>query len=183
MWKFLLPAVVFAGLAALFVVGLNPNRDIHALPSPLIGKPAPDFSLTDVLDPSHTVSNSDYQGQVYVFNVWATWCVACRQEHAALLEIAQQHVVPIVGLDWNLDHNDERTRAAKWLRQLGNPYQAVAYDEDGRTAINWGVYGAPETYLVDGSGHILYKFISPMTLEVWEKEFLPRIAAAKRSGA
>ena len=179
MWKFLLPAVVFAGLAALFVVGLNPNRDIHALPSPLIGKPAPQFTLTDVLDAGHQVGNASLQGQVYVFNVWATWCAGCRQEHEALLAIAQQNVVPIIGLDWN----DDRAKATQWLRQLGNPYTQVGFDNEGRVAIDWGVYGAPETFLVDGQGRVLFKHIAPLTLEVWQQEFLPRISAAKRSGA
>jgi len=179
MWKFLLPGAAFAALCVLFVVGLDPKRDIHALPSPLIGKPAPQFSLSDVLDPARTVSNKELQGQIYVFNVWATWCAGCRQEHATLLEIAQQKVVPIIGLDWN----DQRDKATQWLTQLGNPYTAVGFDNEGRTAIDWGVYGAPETFLVDATGHVLYKHIAPMTLEVWQQEFLPRIAAARRGGA
>jgi cytochrome c biogenesis protein CcmG, thiol:disulfide interchange protein DsbE len=179
MWKFLLPFAAFVALVVLFAFGLNPNRDIHALPSPLIGKPAPSFTLTDVLDPSRSVSNSTLKGQVYVLNVWGTWCVACREEHEELLAIAQQHVVPIIGLDYM----DERDQAKLWLQQFGNPYQAVAFDSDGRTAIDWGVYGAPETYLVDGQGRVIYKFISPMTRQVWEQDFLPRIAAARRGGA
>jgi len=179
MWKFALPAAAFVALVVLFAFGLNPKRDIHALPSPLIGKPAPLFSLADVLDPAHTVSNGALKGQVYVLNVWGTWCVACREEHEALLAIAQQRVVPIIGLDYM----DEREKAKQWLTQLGNPYQAVAFDTDGRTAIDWGVYGAPETFLVDGQGRVVYKFISPMTAEVWENEFLPRIQAARRGGA
>ena len=179
MWKFALPAAAFVALVVLFAFGLNPKRDIHALPSPLIGKPAPLFSLGDVLDPAHTVSNGALKGQVYVLNVWGTWCVACREEHEALLAIAQQRVVPIIGLDYM----DEREKAKQWLTQLGNPYQAVAFDTDGRTAIDWGVYGAPETFLVDGQGRVVYKFISPMTAEVWENEFLPRIQAARRGGA
>ena len=180
MWKFLLP---FCGgviaLAVLFAFGLNPKRDIHALPSPLIGKAAPLFTLSDVVDPNRIVSNAALKGQVYVLNVWGTWCVACRQEHEALLAISQQRVVPIIGLDYM----DERDKAKQWLEQLGNPYTAVAFDTDGRTAIDWGVYGAPETFLVDGRGRVLYKFISPMTPEIWEQEFLPRIAAARRGGA
>jgi cytochrome c biogenesis protein CcmG/thiol:disulfide interchange protein DsbE len=104
--------------------------------------------------------------------------VACREEQEELLAIARQHVVPIIGLDYR----DNQDKAKLWLTQLGNPYAAVPFDGDGRTAIDWGVYGAPETYLVDAHGRIIYKFISPMTQEVWEKEFLPRIAAA-RSGA
>jgi cytochrome c biogenesis protein CcmG, thiol:disulfide interchange protein DsbE len=179
MWKFVLPAAAFVALVVLFAFGLNPNRDIHALPSPLIGKAAPLFSLGDVLDPAHIVSNGALKGQVYVLNVWGTWCVACREEHEALLAIARERVVPIIGLDYM----DEREKAKQWLTQLGNPYQAVAFDTDGRTAIDWGVYGAPETFLVDGQGRVVYKFISPMTPEVWEHEFLPRIQAARRGGA
>jgi len=179
MWKFLLPMGAFVALAALFAFGLNPNRDIHALPSPLIGKPAPLFNLTDVMDPARTVSNAALKGQVYILNVWGTWCVACRQEQEALLDIARQHVVPIVGLDYM----DQREKAQAWLTQLGNPYSGVAFDTDGRTAIDWGVYGAPETFLVDGQGRIIYKFISPITPDVWRHDFLPRIEAARRSGA
>jgi cytochrome c biogenesis protein CcmG/thiol:disulfide interchange protein DsbE len=179
MWKFLLPFAAFIALAVLFAFGLNPNRDIHALPSPLIGKPAPEIALTDVLDPSLSVSNAALKGQVYIVNVWGTWCEACRQEHEALLAIAQQRVVPIIGLVYM----DKRDAAKQWLEQLGNPYSQVAFDSDGRTAINWGVYGAPETFLVDASGRVVYKFISPMTSQIWQREFLPRIAAARRSGA
>jgi cytochrome c biogenesis protein CcmG/thiol:disulfide interchange protein DsbE len=179
MWKFLLPFAAFIALAVLFAFGLNPNRDIHALPSPLIGKPAPAFALTDLLDPAHSVTNTGLNGQIYVLNVWATWCIPCREEHPALLAIAQQHVVPIIGLNWK----DQRDRAKQWLEQLGNPYQAVAFDGDGRAAIDWGVYGAPETYLVDGRGRVIYKFISPMTQDVWDREFMPRIEAARRGGA
>lgn len=179
MWKFLLPFVAFVTLVVLFAFGLNPKRDIHALPSPLIGKAAPQFTLSDVLDPSRTVSNASLKGQVYVLNVWGTWCGECRIEHPQLLAIAQTHVVPIIGLVYL----DQRAKAAQWLEELGNPYQAVAFDSDGRTAINWGVYGAPETFLVDGKGRIIYKFISPMTQDVWDREFLPRIAAARRDGA
>jgi cytochrome c biogenesis protein CcmG/thiol:disulfide interchange protein DsbE len=179
MWKFLLPAAAFVALAVLFAFGLNPKRDIHALPSPLIGKPAPEFALTDVLDANRVVSNTSLKGQVYVLNVWATWCVPCREEHPSLLAIAHSSSVPLIGLNWK----DNRARAKLWLEQLGNPYQAVAFDGDGRAAIDWGVYGAPETYLVGKDGKVLFKFISPMSQEVWDQEFVPRIAAAQRSGA
>jgi cytochrome c biogenesis protein CcmG, thiol:disulfide interchange protein DsbE len=179
MWKFLIPVAAFVGLVVLFALGLNPNRDIRALPSPLIGKPAPAIALTDVLDPNRPVTNAAFQGQVYVVNVWGTWCEACREEHDELLTIAQQKVVPIIGLVYM----DQRDRAQQWLRQLGNPYTAVAFDNDGRTAIDWGVYGAPETFLIDGHGRVIYKFVSPITPEVWEHEFLPRIEAARRAGA
>ena len=179
MWKFLLPFAAFVALVVLFAFGLNPKRDIHALPSPLIGKSAPAFTLTDVLDPARPVSNAAFRGQIYLLNVWGTWCYECRAEHDALLAISRSHVVPIIGLDYM----DQREKAKEWLEQLGNPYQAVAFDTDGRTAIDWGVYGAPETFLVDGQGRVIFKFISPMTPEVWQREFLPRIAAARRGGA
>jgi cytochrome c biogenesis protein CcmG, thiol:disulfide interchange protein DsbE len=178
MWKFLLPFAAFVALVVLFAMGLNPNRDIHALPSPLIGKPAPEFTLTDVRDETSVVTNSTLKGQVYVLNVWASWCLPCRQEHEALLAISREKIVPIIGLDYM----DDRNKAKLLLEQLGNPYTAVPFDKDGRTAIDWGVYGAPETYLVNAKGQIVFKFISPMTQEIWEKEFMPRIAAA-RSGA
>lgn len=179
MWKFLLPFAAFVALAVLFAFGLNPNRDIHALPSPLIGKPAPLFTLGDVLDPTRSVSNSSLKGEVYVLNVWGTWCHECRVEHDELLAIARQRVVPIIGLVYM----DQRDKAKEWLEELGNPYAQVAFDTDGRAAIDWGVYGAPETFLVDGQGRILYKFVSPITEQVWQREFLPRIAAARRGGA
>ena len=179
MWKFVIPVAAFVALAVLFAFGLNPHRDIHALPSPLIGKEAPKLDLTDVMDPSRRVDTAALKGQVYVLNVWGTWCIACREEHEELLAIARQHVVPLIGLDYM----DQRDKAQQWLTQLGNPYESVGFDTDGRTAIDWGVYGAPETFLVDGRGRVIYKFISPMTAEVWQDEFLPRIAAARRSGA
>jgi cytochrome c biogenesis protein CcmG, thiol:disulfide interchange protein DsbE len=178
MWKFLLPFAAFVALVVLFAFGLNPKRDIHALPSPLIGKPAPEFALTDVLDASRIVSNSTLKGQIYLLNVWGTWCVECRVEHEQLLAMSRQHVVPIIGLDYM----DDRDKAKQFLEQLGNPYTAVAFDADSRTTIDWGVYGAPETFLVDAQGRVIFKFVSPMTQQVWEKEFLPRIAAA-RGGA
>jgi cytochrome c biogenesis protein CcmG/thiol:disulfide interchange protein DsbE len=179
MWKFLLPMGAFIVLVVFFALGLNPTRDIRALPSPLIGKAAPVFTLTDVLDGSRTVSNASLKGQVYMVNVWGTWCVGCRQEHETLLAIARENVVPIFGIDWK----DEREKATAWLRQLGNPYQAVAFDSEGRTAIDWGVYGAPETFLIDAQGRVIFKHIAPMTPEVWQQDFLPRIAQARRGGA
>jgi cytochrome c biogenesis protein CcmG, thiol:disulfide interchange protein DsbE len=184
MWKFILPFAAFIGLVVLFAFGLNPKRDIHELPSPLIGKQAPLFSLSQLNDPISTVSNVSLQGQVYVLNVWGTWCPECRVEHPALLAIAQQKVVPIIGIDWSIDHGvEERQKAQQWLERLGNPYTAVVFDQDGRTVIDWGVTAAPETFLVDGHGRVIYKFISPVTEEVWQREFLPRIAAARRAGA
>jgi cytochrome c biogenesis protein CcmG, thiol:disulfide interchange protein DsbE len=179
MWKFLLPFAAFLGLVVLFALGLNPKRDIHELPSPLIGKPAPEFALMDVMDATHVVSNSTLKGQVYVLNVWGTWCAECRAEHSTLLAIASQHAVPLIGLDWM----DQREKARQFLEELGNPYQAVGFDADGRAAIDWGAYGAPETFLIDTHGRVIFKFITPVTQEIWDSEFMPRITAARGSGA
>lgn len=173
MWRYLIPAGVFAALVAFFFIGLG--RDKETLPSPLIGKPAPQFELPSVEDPARKISSKDFAGQMYVVNVWATWCVECRHEHEALLEIASRNEVPIVGLNWN----DELQLAQQWLRQLGNPYVGSAFDAEGRVAIEWGVYGAPETFLVDRSGKIIFKHISPLTVEIWERDFVPLIRQSK----
>lgn len=179
MWKFLLPMAAFIALLVFFALGLSPDRDIRAIPSPLIGKSAPMFSLPDLSNPDKSVGNAAFSGQVYLLNVWGTWCVGCRQEHETLMTIAARNVVPIIGLNWK----DERDKAQSWLAQLGNPYRAVAFDDVGRTAIDWGVYGAPETFLVDKKGRVIFKLIAPMTMEAWEKQFLPRIAAAQKEPA
>lgn len=175
MWRYLIPGAVFLVLVGFFVVGLF--RDPTAIPSPLIGKPAPAFSLPAVEDTAQTVSLEQYKGQVWVLNVWGTWCPGCREEHALLLDIARTNVVPLVGLNWK----DDLTLARQWLDQLGDPYQATAFDAEGRVGIDWGVYGAPETFLVDANGQVVFKYISPLTREVWEQEFLPRIATAKQA--
>lgn len=169
--RFLVPALAFAVLVGFFVVGLN--RDPGQIPSPLIGKPAPPFALESLGDPKWTVGPADFAGRPWLLNVWATWCGGCRQEHDALLAIARQERVPIMGLNWR----DDRSLALRWLEELGNPYVSVAYDPEGRTAIDWGVYGAPETFLIDASGRVAKKHIGPITLDVWEREFLPLLEA------
>jgi cytochrome c biogenesis protein CcmG/thiol:disulfide interchange protein DsbE len=175
MWRYLIPIAIFAVLFGFLFVGLN--RDPGYVPSPLIGKSAPAFSLTTVEDPNKKVSPADFRGKPFVLNVWGTWCVECRREHQTLLEISNQGLVPIVGLNWK----DELDPARDWLKQLGNPYTATAFDPEGRAGIDWGVYGAPETFLIDANGVIVYKHIAPMTLEVWNREFVPRIRAGGRS--
>jgi cytochrome c biogenesis protein CcmG/thiol:disulfide interchange protein DsbE len=172
MWRYLLPLAGLAVLVAFFYRGLR--SDPSVIPSPLIDKPAPAFSLPSVREPGRTVTNRDYDGRMYLFNVWATWCVGCRAEHDALLTIARSNVVPLLGLNWK----DDRALANKWLAELGDPYVDSAFDQDGRVAIDWGVYGAPETFLVGADGRVIHKHIAPMTMEVWEREFLPRIRAA-----
>ena len=172
MWRFLVPIGLFAALVAFFFVSLD--RDKETLPSPLIGKPAPAFELPNLEDPLLKVAGSDFAGKPYVLNVWGTWCVGCRQEHETLLEIAKRGEVPIVGLNWK----DDRAQAQLWLKELGNPYSVVASDDEGRVAIDWGVYGAPETFLVDAQGKVIYKHIAPMTMEIWEREVVPLLAQA-----
>jgi cytochrome c biogenesis protein CcmG/thiol:disulfide interchange protein DsbE len=167
MWRYIVPVGVFAALVAFLYIGLG--RDKETLPSPLIGKPAPIFELPRVDDPSRKVSNRDFAGKPYVLNVWGTWCVGCRQEHDTLLEIARRAEIPLLGLDWN----DDLEMAQRWLRELGDPYVASAYDGEGRAAIDWGIYGAPETFLIDAKGIIVQKHIGPMTLEVWQRDFVP----------
>ena len=171
MAKFIVPLVLFLLMGVFLYVGLQ--RDPRYVPSPLIGKSAPEFTLPSLQDPSYTVASTELAGRPWVLNVWGTWCSGCRQEHGVLLEIARQNAVPLVGLNWK----DEDDAAKKWLRDLGNPYAVVAVDREGRTAVDWGVYGAPETFLIGPDGTVLYKHIAPMTMEVWRTEFLPRIEA------
>ena len=173
MWKFIVPFGLFVMLGAFLYVGLH--RDPGYVPSPLIGKPAPEFSLPSLQDASYPVSTQELLGQAWVLNVWGTWCAGCRQEHDVLLAIAKQNAVPLIGLNWK----DDNAAAQQWLRDLGNPYAAVAEDGVGKVAIDWGVYGAPETFLIGPDGVVLYKHIAPMTLEDWNREFLPRIEAAR----
>jgi cytochrome c biogenesis protein CcmG/thiol:disulfide interchange protein DsbE len=175
MLRYLLPVVAFALLVVVFRIGLD--RDPRFVPSPLIGKPVPTFDLPRLLAPEQRLTDAELRGQVSLLNVWATWCVGCRQEHATLNEIAALGTVPIYGLNWK---DDERL-AKDWLARLGNPYAASGFDGDGRVAIDWGVYGAPETFLIDPRGVILYRHISPLTMEIWESEFVPRIAAARET--
>jgi cytochrome c biogenesis protein CcmG/thiol:disulfide interchange protein DsbE len=171
--KFIIPLLLFVllGLALFKGLSLNPRE----VPSPLIGKPAPEFSLPSLHDATYPVSSGELLGQPWVLNVWGTWCGGCREEHDTLLAIARQKTVPIVGLNWK----DDNAAAQQWLRKLGNPYAVVAEDREGRTAIDWGVYGAPETFLIGPDGVVLYKHIAPMTMEIWNEEFLPRIEASR----
>jgi cytochrome c biogenesis protein CcmG, thiol:disulfide interchange protein DsbE len=171
--KFVVPLLLFVALGIFLFVGLF--RDPRYVPSPLIGKPAPEFTLPSLQDANYPVSSKELLGQPWVLNVWGTWCSGCRQEHETLLAIARQKAVPLVGLNWK----DDNQAAQRWLQQLGNPYAVVAEDREGRTAIDWGVYGAPETFLIGPDGTVLYKHIAPMTMEVWNTEFLPRIEAAR----
>ena len=175
MTRFLLPLAAFVLLAIVLGVGIKQSKTKGIVVSPLIGRAAPDFSLPNLLDPETKFDSRSMKGRWYALNVWGTWCVECRAEHEVLVAAARAGRLPIVGLNWK----DEDAAAREWLRQLGNPYAAVATDQVGRTAIDWGVYGAPETFLIGPDGKVLYKHIAPMTFDVWNKEFLPRIQAAQ----
>jgi cytochrome c biogenesis protein CcmG/thiol:disulfide interchange protein DsbE len=173
MTRYIVPLLVVVVMIPVFVIGLG--RDPTEVPSPLINKQAPQFELPRLKYPDQTVGSADYAGQLTLVNVWATWCGGCRQEHDFLMKLAREVDIPIYGLDWR----DRRDAALAWLEQLGDPYVASGYDEDGRVGIDWGVYGAPETFLIDQNGVILHKHISPMTEQVWEEDFLPKILAAQ----
>lgn len=169
-----LPLAMFFALAALLAAGVwmsrNPDRDV--LPSPLIGKPAPDFALPVLHEPTRTVRLQDLRGQPFLLNVWGSWCVECRVEHPVLTRFAETKRVRVVGYNWK----DEPADALRWLAQFGNPYWIVLSDIEGRAAIDWGVYGAPETFLVDGKGIIRWKHVGPLTDEVVAGELLPLVA-------
>lgn len=168
--KFLVPLALFLLLAGFLGYGLTLNP--RELPSPLIDKPAPDFRLARLDAPEQFFALADMRGQVWLLNVWASWCVACRQEHPLLVDLAKKGVVPIVGLNYK-DVNDD---AKAWLERYGDPYTVSIVDGDGRVGIDFGVYGVPETFLIDGAGMIRYKHIGPVTPEVLKKVLLPQIA-------
>lgn len=170
MWRYAIPVVLFGVLAIFLYRGLY--LDPGNISSPLVGRPAPEFSLPGLKDPEREVGSDDYAGQVALLNVWATWCVGCRQEHAYLLELSRTSGIPIYGLNWK----DDRGAALEWLSSLGDPYVASAYDPLGDVAIDWGVYGAPETFLIGRDGTVLHKHIAPLTPQIWERDFLPKIA-------
>ena len=167
---FLVPVVAFAGLMIAFAVSLN--RDPSRVPSPLIGKPVPEFSLAPVKGRSLGLSTADLRGEVSLVNVFASWCVACREEHPLLMRLKAQTTVPIHGLDYK----DKPDDAARWLDAIGDPYTRTGADRDGRVAIDWGVYGVPETFVIDARGHIAFKQVGPITLDILEGSLLPLIA-------
>jgi len=173
--KLLIPLGVFLVLCAFLLVGLW--RDPREVPSPLIGKPAPSFVLAQLHEPAKTLGPADLKGQVWLLNVWASWCVSCREEHPLLVELGRAKVVPIVGLNYK----DESAAGKRWLTQNGDPYTVSVVDRDGRVGIDWGVYGVPETFVVDKAGMIRYKQIGPITAEALEKKILPLIRELQKS--
>jgi cytochrome c biogenesis protein CcmG, thiol:disulfide interchange protein DsbE len=174
MARYLIPLVLFVILVIFLAIGLG--RDPHEVPSPLIGKAAPAFQLPQLKDPGKSFSAQQMRGKVWLLNVWASWCVSCREEHPLLLDYARSAAVPIYGLNYK----DKREDALEWLEQLGDPYVLSAADEDGRVAIDYGVYGAPETYLIDRDGVIRFKQVGAVTPEVWERKILPLVKDLNR---
>jgi cytochrome c biogenesis protein CcmG/thiol:disulfide interchange protein DsbE len=169
MRRYLLPLAVFALLVGFLAVGLQ--RDPKILPSPLIDKPAPAFSLPRLDDPARTLAAADLKGKVWLLNVWASWCVACRIEHPLLVELAGSGAVPIVGLNYK----DKRDEALAWLAKHGDPYVVSIVDAQGLVGIDWGVYGVPETFVVDKQGVIRLKHVGPVTPEVLREQILPLV--------
>jgi cytochrome c biogenesis protein CcmG/thiol:disulfide interchange protein DsbE len=177
MTRYLLPLGVFIALVAVFAVGLT--RDPKRVPSPLINQQAPAFSLPLVSPPDAQLSDVDLKGEVSLLNVWASWCVACRTEHPFLMKLAREGDIPLYGLDYK----DTRPNAMRWLQQFGNPYRASAFDESGEVGIDWGVYGVPETFVLDQAGMIRHKHIGPITPEIWESEIAPLIARLREDAS
>lgn len=160
-------------LVVFFAFGLR--TDPTRLPSPLIGKSAPTFELPNLTQPEQRITTADLAGKVTLLNVWATWCTACMQEHPVLMKIAESGDVALYGLDYK----DTRDDALAWLGKLGDPYLGSAFDEDGRVGIDWGVYGTPETFVIDKTGTVRYKHIGPLSWEEWNQTLLPLVQALK----
>ena len=172
--KFLLPLVLFIVLVAFLAIGLT--RDPREIPSPLVGKPAPAFVLPVLSDPQRSFKSEEMRGKVWLLNGWASWCLACQEEHSTLLRLARSGVVPIYGLDYK----DERPNALAWLEELGNPYTLSISDTDGRVAIDYGIYGVPETFVIDRNGVIRYKQTGPITEEILDKKIIPLVKELQR---
>ncbi|HSV71855.1 MAG TPA: DsbE family thiol:disulfide interchange protein [Methylibium sp.] len=177
MRRALLPLGIFLVLAGFLAVGLN--RDPRQVPSPLVDKPAPLFSLPQLAQTDAKLSPADLRGKVWLFNVWASWCVACRIEHPLLVELSKTGRVPLIGLNYK----DQRADALAWLKQFGDPYQLSVSDTEGLVGIDYGVYGVPETFVIDKYGVIRHKHIGPVTPEALRDEILPLVAKLEQDGA
>jgi len=174
MKRFLWPLAIFILLVGFLAVGLK--LDPREVPSPLVGKPAPVFDLPVLQQPDKRFAPADMRGKVWLLNVWASWCASCRDEHPLLVELSKKGVMPILGLNYK----DKGEDAQRWLAKFGNPYQLSAVDADGRIGIDYGVYGVPETYLIDAEGVIRYKQIGAITPAILEQKILPLATALKK---
>ena len=175
--RFLLPLLVFFGVVGFLFKGLY--LDPREVPSPLIDKPAPGFDLPLLEAPDTRFKREDMLGKVWLLNVFASWCVACREEHPLLVEFSRRKLLPIYGLNYK----DERVEGLRWLTRFGNPYEASLYDRDGRVGIDFGVYGVPESFLIDARGVIRYKQIGPFTPEVLETKLVPLVRQLQKEAA
>lgn len=173
----LLPLLAFIALALLLLVGvrMNSGKDTSAIPSPLIGKPAPAFELPVLGEASRRVREADLHGVPYLLNVWGSWCPECRNEHPVISDFARTGGVRVIGYNYK----DAPADAQRWLQQFGNPYTLVIADEEGRAALDWGIYGAPESFLVDSQGIVRWKYVGPLTPEVIESQLKPALAALR----
>lgn len=171
MKRFLLPLGLFLALACTLALALK-RGDPQELSSPLVGKPVPAFSLSQLDDPAKSFSPRQLQGKVWLLNVWASWCTSCRQEHPLLVDFAKQGLVPVIGFNYQ----DQREAGQQWLGKHGNPYQLTAFDQDGRVGMDLGVIGVPETFVVDKQGRVRHKFTGPITPELLKDKLLPLIA-------
>jgi cytochrome c biogenesis protein CcmG, thiol:disulfide interchange protein DsbE len=174
MLRYLIPLALFIVLVVFLAIGLT--RDPNDLPSALIDKPAPTFHLAQLKDPTRTFSAEEMRGKVWLLNIWASWCVACRDEHPFLFDYQKSGVVPIYGLNYK----DRREDALGWLEELGDPYLLSAVDLDGRVGIDYGVFGAPETFVIDKGGMIRMKHVGPLTPDVWSQKVLPLVQELNR---
>lgn len=170
----LLPLLTFVLLVLFLALGLG--RDPREVPSPLVGKPHPPLALSALHDPVLQLDATELRGRFWLLNVWASWCTACQLEHPALLALAQRRLLPIYGLNYK----DTREQGAAWLRRLGNPYEASFFDPQGRAGLDWGVYGVPETFLIDPEGKVAYKHIGELTPEVFAARIEPLLRHAVR---
>ncbi len=173
-WRFLLPLAAFLALAVLLGVGLGLNP--REVPSPLVGKPAPHFELPQLHRADARFSQTDMRGKVWMLNVWASWCASCRDEHPVLVQLAKSGVMPIIGLNYK----DKREDGIAWLARFGDPYALSAFDEKGKVGIDYGVYGVPETYVIDKAGVIRYKRIGIVTPQIVSQTILPLVSELNR---
>lgn len=172
--RYILPLIAVIVAIPIFVLGLR--SDPSALPSQYINKSAPSFDLPTLKDPSRRLTNAHLKGQVSLLNVWATWCAGCRAEHGFLMQLKQHGDIPIFAINWR----DNRQDALRWLAETGDPYVTSGFDEDARVGIDWGVYGAPETFLLDAAGTVVYRYTGPLSQASWDEEFVPRIAGLRQ---
>jgi len=177
MMKYFIPLGIFVGLTALLAVGLK--IDPRKVPSPFIDKPAPAFELPRLYQTTQTVTPDDMLGKVWMLNVWASWCVACRAEHAVITQLIQATELDVIGLNYK----DAPEEAKRWLQHFGNPYYAIAVDAEGRTGIDWGVYGVPETFIIDQHGKIRLKHIGPVSETDARDTLMPLIAQLRQEAS